>query len=165
MNIWIYGSGKYYQYYKRWIIDSSIEGIIDSDIQKKHTSIDGHYIICPDEVSLIGNSPILVLVKDYCDIVNDLKTRGVEESRIYTYNDVGSSNFPFFSRLPISIYGEIVKDEEVIICLTHNLDITGAEVALLEAVELLAQNGEKVCVVSTSDGRMREPLTVLETVA
>lgn len=159
MKIWIYGTGQYYQYYKKWIKQECIAGFIDRDSEKQLRGVDGHRVISPEDVDKVVDTEILVLVKEYGEVVEKLKKSGIDENSIITYEELNKNNWTFFKRIPIEVFGEINSREDAILCLTHNMDITGAEVALLETVKIFIEQGKHVYVVSASDGRMREEFT------
>ena len=53
MKILLFGTGDYYQKYKRWFRKEDIAGLIDNDANKQGTLIDGYEVYPPQMITVL----------------------------------------------------------------------------------------------------------------
>ena len=154
MRVLLFGTGKLYHTFKKCFAQYEIVYLLDNDKNKQGTYLDGIKIVSPTEVTNVDYGAIFILSVYSDEMKIQLLSIGVDEDKIFTYQDVrvGMEN--------IDIYGERTQlratgQEKRILLITHNLNITGAEVVLLSAAKIFKNKGFEVVVAGQEDGLMR----------
>jgi len=163
MKIAVFGTGRFYQDYKEHLHKFDIEYVIDNDEKKQGQMIDGRVISAPGEVDYSVCDFVVILVKRYERIKEQLVELGVAESKILPYFDIGERLYEYIP--VITARGEIAYKDWVenagtnkIMLISHELSRTGVPIALMHLAILLKNNGYNVLYTSMRSGNLSEEL-------
>ncbi|WP_432748165.1 glycosyltransferase [Pectinatus frisingensis] len=152
MDILVYGTGRLYQQYKKWLRNVNILAFLDSDINKQGKILDGIKIISPQNGMLFAFDFIYVLSNYYDVMVDKLIKLGVDKEKIKSVRNL----------LELGIkprYMEFGRQrgntENNILFFSHELSLIGAPIVLFYAAEILRQSQFYITVASPSDGPLR----------
>lgn len=164
MDIILFGTGDYYMKYKKWFKNHRILALFDNDERKQDQFLDGIKIVSPTKVLKYHFEAIFLLSVNDVDMRKQLLRLGVNDDSIFSYYDIveGLNGELFHNHM--YVYGEdLLKSntsiKKRILFITHNMDVTGAEIVLLEAANILRNNGYDVVVATLDDGNMRSKFT------
>lgn len=163
MHILLFGTGDYYQKYKRCFKPEDIEALIDNDKCKQGIQIDGYDVFSPKAVIGMNFDCIVILSVHEAAMRRQLVELGVPEEKIYKFSELHRHPELLNSRNDIVCYGNddffstVIAEEasDTVILMSHNLDLNGASLALFYAAQILKSNGYSVLFVSWTDGPLR----------
>lgn len=163
MKFLLFGTGDYYQRYKKWFAREEIVALLDNSAYKQNTIIDGYRVLAPEEGIELSYDAIIILSFYFKDMKEQLISLGVLSEQIYHFYDLNSIlNWKKMAR-PVQYYRitaeEIrAKEKRRILLLSQELTLGGPPIALLHAAEILKANGCEVVYASMIDGPLREKL-------
>ncbi len=163
MKFLLFGTGDYYERYKKWFHKNDIVALIDNSLQKQHTTLDGIDILPPEEGIALPFDVVVILSFYVKEMRLQLIKLGVAEDVIYHFYDLHR----FFDReelkQPLQCFGgakELIgsgnQSEKKILLLSQDLTLGGPAIALFHAAEILMRHGFKVVYASMLDGPLRE---------
>lgn len=163
MRILLFGTGDYYQKYKKWFRPQEIDVLIDNDRYKQGSQIDGYEVISPEAASDRDFDCIVILSVHEASMHEQLIELGVPEERIYKFSELYRYPEILNCRNEIECYGDDGffakmmggKISDTIVLMSHNLDLNGASLALLYGAQILKANGYAVLFASWTDGPLR----------
>lgn len=165
MNILLFGTGDYYDKYKGWFRKGDILGILDNDLQKQGTVVDGTRVYAPGEGIRLPYDKICILSVYYEDIREQLLGLGVSGEDIiscvelHKYPEVarGRQECLFFDKngKRVPRIGNKATD---ILMMCHDLDFNGATLAFYYIACILVKNGHRVWFAAWTDGAVRQLL-------
>lgn len=165
MKFLLFGTGDYYNRYKKWFPKESVLALLDNSLLKQHTKIDGIQVLPPEEGINLKYDVIVILsfyVKEMCQ---QLFLLGVEEKRIFHFYDLHRLIYNAACRKPV-LYcgnaGEAIlsahRGDRVVLLMSQDLEIGGPALALFHTAEILNKRGYRVIFASMIDGPLRDKL-------
>lgn len=161
----LFGTGDYYERYKKWFRQEDILALLDNSPAKKNCMIDGIRVMSPEDGIKLPFDVIVILSFYVKAMRQQLVRLGVPEDKIYHFYDLHRLIYDKKSKRSIQYYGNA---EEVIslpmqpgykiLLLSHDLTFGGPAIALFHAAEILTNRGYQVVFVSMLDGPLREKL-------
>lgn len=161
----IFGTGDYYERYKKWFDKKDIAALIDNSPAKQNTFIDGLEVLAPEE-GIQRNYDVIVILSFYVkEMREQLLCLGVDADKIYHFYDLhrlfqGKAHY-----YPVQYYGQAkaVAEADNISCkkillLSQDLTLGGPAIALFHAAVILKKHGYNVVYASMLDGPLREKL-------
>ena len=156
MKIIIFGTGAYYQEYKRFIEKCEIVALIDNDSKKWGKELDGVKIYSPSEVLKYSFDYIYILSSYDIEMRDQLRSMGIAEEKICDQHDLWKLG---------SFYHQHVYDAQWnsdrgkrIFMISHDLLLRGAQIALYTLARALKERGYQIIVASPYDGPLRKNL-------
>lgn len=166
MKYLIFGTGDYYNRYKKWFAREDIAALLDNAPDKQNTFLDGIQVLSPEQgVQLVFDA--VVILSFYVKVMKrQLVELGVPEDRIYHFYDLhklicrtenGSAGA---YKKQIQYYGgaETVEKASCTLLLSHDLTLGGPSIALYHMARVLREKGDQVIFASMLDGPLRETL-------
>lgn len=169
MKVLLFGTGRYYQRYKDCFKNVEIMGLLDNNIEKQGSLIDGHVVYAPEQADALPFEQIWLLSFDTDDMRRQLLSLGVLDSLIYEVWDLGEALGDNLTALVGKFYqpGGVIRETlmgdavDRVVLLTPNLLLNGAEIALVQMVRTIMCLGYKPLVASLQDGELRQELLSL----
>lgn len=163
MRILLFGTGDYYQKYKRWFDPEEIDVLIDNDRCKQGSQIDGHEVVSPEAAAEREFDCIVILSVHEASMREQLMRLGIPEERIYKFSELHRHPEILNCEDEIACYVEdgffakmtTGKLSDTIVLMSHNLDLNGAALALFYGAQVLKAQGYSVLFVSWTDGALR----------
>jgi Glycosyltransferase len=163
MKFLLFGTGDYYERYKKWFLPEDTLALIDNSPEKQNTSIDGIQVLPPKEGLKLPYDAIIILSFYIKDMKAQLIKLGVKENKIYHFYDLHGLIYRKAIRQPIIYYGDarkLIDSEEKtgkkIVLLSTDLTLGGPAIALFHAACILSNKGFQVLYASMIDGPLRE---------
>ena len=88
MKILLFGTGDYYNRYKKWFVRQDVTALLDNSRQKQHTIIDGLEVLSPEEGIRLDYDAIVILSFYVKQMKQQLLSLGVEPEKIYHFYDL-----------------------------------------------------------------------------
>ena len=165
MKFLLFGTGDYYERYKRWFLPEDTLALIDNSPQKQNTSIDGIQVVPPEEGVRLPYDAIVILSFYVKEMKEQLIKLGVPENKIYHFFDLHGLIYKKEIRKPMAYYGgakELLESRKTlgirILLLSTDLTLGGPAIALFHAALILSARGFQVVYASMIDGPLREKL-------
>jgi len=166
MKILLFGTGDYYRKYREWFRQEDIIGLIDNDESKHATQIDGHKVYLPREAVKLPYDCVVILSVHEETMRRQLTELGVQNGKIYIFSELYRHPELIVKERAVCFWGsdkalsKIMKSDyaDVILLMSHNLDLNGAALALFYLARILVKNGYSVFFASWSDGALRQYL-------
>lgn len=165
MKLLLFGTGDYYNRYKKWFDGLEVLALLDNSKQKQHTVIDGFNVLPPAEGIKLDYDVIVILSFYVKQMKYQLLSLGVDDSKIFHFYDLRRILGASVAKRPIKYYGEADKivacsDETVprILLLSQDLTLGGPSIALFHAAMVLKKAAYAVLYASMLDGALREIL-------
>ena len=169
MKYLIFGTGDYYNRYKKWFECWEIVALLDNSKQKQHTIIDGFEVLPPEEGVRLQYDRIIILSFYVRQMKQQLLSLGVSEDKIYHFYDLAQLFASGKTRIPLQYYlnaEEIIQSKDDIkskaLLMSTDLTLGGPSIALFHAAVILKRHGYRVVYASMWDGALREKLTEQE---
>lgn len=163
MNYLIFGTGEYYQRYKKWIRKEDILALLDNAPEKQGKEIDGIRVISPEEGSALPFDAVIIMSFYIKAMKQQLLKVGVAEEKIFHFYDLRKLTDPAKQQKEILYDGlnEAQLKElagKRIALLSTDLAFGGTAIALFHLAKALQKNGYPVIFASMIDGPLRETL-------
>lgn len=153
MKILVFGTGTEYNKYKKWFADADIAALVDNDTKKQGTEIDNHPVISPRECLAYEADRIYIMSSLYIrEMTNQLYELGVLPEKIYYLSDLAELGMEYQAPVIDSLVPGTAQKK--IALLSDNLQLSGAQFALLHAAALLQKNGYPVMMASPESGKL-----------
>lgn len=164
MKYLIFGTGDYYERYKKWFRREEIVALIDNSPKKVNTTVDGVKVMSPEQGVELSYDVIVILSFYVKSMRKQLLDLGVPEEKIYHFYDlhrlVKCKDFEY----PVEYYGDAKKllkesdRKKPIILMSQDLTLGGPAIALFHVAVALKKWGYTVVYASMLDGPLREKL-------
>lgn len=159
MKILIFGTGKYYTNNKnRLKKENHIVGFLDNDKSKQGMLLDGCHIYAPIEAKKIDFDYIVPMSVKKREMFDQLVELGIDESQIITeendYKIYEYSEKEIFSKNYIE-----KKNATNVLVLSHSFSFSGAQNALVKALDILSKYDYNIVVISNKQGILQEQLS------
>ena len=165
MKFLIFGTGDYYNRYKKWFAHEDVVALLDNSQQKQYTFMDKTEILPPKEGVKLSYDVIVILSFHVNQMKQQLISLGVAENRIFHFYDLNRLLGQNKRKWQIQYYlnaEKIVKSvntsQKKILLLSNDLSLGGPSIALFYAAIVLKQQGYLVVYASMLDGTLRESL-------
>ena len=165
MNYLIFGTGDYYNRYKKWFEHQEIVALLDNSKQKQYTMIDGIKVLPPEEGVKLQYDFIIILSFYVKQMKQQLISLGVCENKIYHFYDLHQLFPPNKSYIQVQYYlnaEEIIQSQEQtsfkVLLLSTDLTSGGPSIALFHAAMTLKKQGYVVVFAAMWDGALKEKL-------
>ena len=89
MKVYVFGTGNYYQHFISLIPRNFVIGLLDNDIQKQGTTLDGIKIYSPTNVNYECCDYVFILINKFESIIEQLHEIGVPSYKIKSYYEIG----------------------------------------------------------------------------
>lgn len=167
MKLLVFGTGEYYQRFKKWLAKEDVVALLDNSPEKQNTMIDGIEVLSPEE-GVCREFDAVVIMSFYVKAMKaQLKSLGVAEKRIVHFFDLRRLVSLEENRQDIQYYGisrQELEDraKESIALLSTDLGFGGTALALFQMAKALHKAGYSVIFASTMDGPLRERVEMCE---
>ena len=153
MNLVVFGTGKRYIKSKEWLQGHNIVAFLDNDVKKQGTTVDGVLVVSPEKICDLQYDYIVILSVYIDEMVAQLQQLGVDRQLVLDKSDLGALN-----RLAeVHSYGVTPPGiPKRVVLLSWDMSLSGAQIVLMYAAELLKQNLYDVIIGSGEDGPLRE---------
>ncbi len=165
MKVLLFGTGDYYNRYKKWFEKQKVLALLDNSPQKQHTVIDGLEVLPPAEGIRLDYDTIVILSFYVTQMKQQLISFGVDPNRIWHFYDLHWLLAGKTTVRPIQFYLDaenIVEAKETkmpkILLMSHDLTLGGPALALFHAAIVLQKNGYMVVYASMWDGPLKKNL-------
>lgn len=164
MKFLIFGTGEYFDRYKKWLAKEEVVALLDNSSAKQNTFIDGTEVLPPAE-GVKFNFDAVVIMSFYVKAMKkQLMELGVQEEKIYHFYDLRKLIHVKENQQKIICYGvqrEALKAEagKRFSLLSTDLTFGGTALALYHMAMCLKKQGEIPLFVSMMDGPLREKIT------
>lgn len=163
MRLLVFGTGEYYQRYKKWLANQDIVALLDNSSAKQNTMMDGKEILSPQK-GICREFDAVIIMSFYVKAMKaQLKSLGVAEEQIYHFFDLRKLIDLEKNRQDIRCYG--ISRQEIrdrantsIALLSTDLAFGGTALALFHMAKALSGAGYLVLFVSMMDGPLRESI-------
>ncbi|MCM1261842.1 MAG: glycosyltransferase family 4 protein [Butyrivibrio sp.] len=166
MKYLIFGTGDYYNRYKKWFARENIVALIDNSPGKQNTYLDGIQILSPEQGVKLAYDVVVILSFYVKSMKQQLLELGVSKENIYHFYDLhklfcrGESKLPADYKKPIQYYNgaENVDRSCYTLFLSNDLTLGGPAIALYHMAQVLRARGDNVVFASMLDGPLRDTL-------
>ncbi len=147
----LFGTGDYYRRFKHWFSNREVVAILDNDINKQGTQLDGHIVLPPKDIVSYEFDAVVILSFYVVEMSNQLIQLGVKAEKVFHFYDLHD----LFLREDKSVYE---KNGKSVLLLSHDLSLGGPSLALYHAALVLKESGYEVIYASMVDGELRKKL-------
>jgi glycosyltransferase involved in cell wall biosynthesis len=154
MKFILFGTGDYYERYKKWFDKKDVVALLDNSPLKQNTLIDGIRVVAPEEGVKLEYDYIVILSFYVKAMRQQLQELGVHEDRVIHFYDLHNLIYKSEIKKPVECYGEIKKKE--ILLLSQDLTLGGPAIALYHVAKVLVKHGYSVVYASMLDGPLRK---------
>lgn len=165
MKFLLFGTGDYYERYKKWFDSTDVLALLDNSSKKQNTTIDGIRVLSPEEGIKLPFDVIVILSFYVKAMKRQLLELGISEDRIYHFYDLHRLIYRKEIKKPIQYFGnvkELIEQNNCakgkILLLSQDMTLGGPAIALFHVAEILAKYGYKVIYASMLDGPLKEKL-------
>lgn len=165
MRYLIFGTGDYYNRYKKWFEYQEVLALLDNSVQKQNTYVDGLKVLSPEEGIRLDYDMIVILSFYVKQMRQQLISLGVAQNRIYHFYDLHQLFGADIVKRPIHYFG---KAEKIVKCrknaipkillLSNDLALGGPSIALSHAAGVLRKQGYIIVYASMLDGSLKQQL-------
>lgn len=146
----LFGTGDYYKRFRHWFANREVVAILDNDVKKQGTTLDGHPVIAPECLSDYTYNAVVILSFYITEMKNQLLALGVDGQKIFHFYDLHE----LFQREQTDKMRD-VRGRKSILLLSHDLSLGGPALALYHAALTLKKSGYEVVYASMLDGELR----------
>lgn len=164
MKYLLFGTGDYYQRYKKWFKKDEVVALLDNSTEKQHKVIDGIEVVSPMEGIKLEFDKIVILSFYVKSMKEQLIQLNVPHDKIYHFFELYKLNLNQKSEYLMCCYGktqqEIIRERsDSILLLSTDLELqSGPVTVLIRMAKILKKNGMNVVFGSMMDGPQKEKL-------
>lgn len=169
MKLLLFGTGDYYNRYKKWFVHQEIVALLDNSKQKQYTWIDEIRVLPPEEGVKLSYDAVVILSFYAKAMKQQLIHLKVAQNNIYHFFDLRrlfAHELTDIIRLYPRQYFPSVNDNNTcaktlprVLLMSQDLTLGGPVIALFHTAILLQKNGYDIVFASMIDGPLREKLT------
>lgn len=151
----VFGTGTYYEKYKKELQSYKILAFLDNDVKKQGKILDGINIVPVKEGICLSFDYIILLSKYEDEMKEQLKCLGVPLSKI-----IGMEDF-FKSRVyrEYKVYtNSVCSTDYNALFVSNSLSLTGAPIVLMNTAKILMEAGYTPIFLSNTDGKLKDEL-------
>lgn len=172
MRVLLFGTGDYYNRYKKWFFDYEIVALIDNSLEKQGTYVDDHIVLSPNDAIKKKYDYIIILSFYVKSMKEQLHKLGVDDNRIYHFfqlHDLFNNQYKkrkivkygFDGKIDLSSDEKSLVERKRILLYSHDLTLGGPALALLNVAVFLKNQGNDVTFISMLDGPLAEQIIEL----
>lgn len=166
MKLLVFGTGEYYERFKKWIANEEIVALLDNSPTKQNTIIDNVEVLSPQEGITRDYDAVIIMSFYIKAMKKQLMELGVSETKIYHFYDLRKLIRVEENQQQIRYYGiteqELLIDAgETIALLSTDLALGGTAIALFHMAKVLKKLGYSVVFASMMDGPLRRQIEEL----
>lgn len=166
MKLLVFGTGEYYERFKKWIANEEIVALLDNSPTKQNTIIENVEVLSPQEGITRDYDAVIIMSFYIKAMKKQLMELGVSETRIYHFYDLRKLIRLEENQQQIRYYGiteqELLIDAgETIALLSTDLALGGTAIALFHMAKVLKTLGYSVVFASMMDGPLRRKIEEL----
>ncbi len=161
----LFGTGDYYERYKKWFPKKNVLALLDNSPAKQNCCVDGIPVLTPQEGVRLPFDAVVMLSFYVKEMRQQLETLGVPEEKIYHFFDLHRLLGREKLRKPVRYYKkaeEIIQSpvplKRKVLLLSQDLTLGGPAIALYHGARILKKYGFEVVYASMLDGPLRELL-------
>lgn len=165
MKYLLFGTGDYYDRYKKWFSREDVLALLDNSPSKQGTFLNGIPVLSPEEGITLPFDVIVILSFYVREMKLQLEKLGVSSDKIVHFFDLHWLMDLSSQRKSIQYYDgarEIIDSEnragKKVLLLSHDLNEGGPAIALYHAARILRKNGYEAAYGSMLDGPLRDRL-------
>lgn len=167
MKYLLFGTGDYYERYKKWFSSDEVVALLDNSELKQGTYIDCIQVLSPAQGVVLNYDAIIILSFYVKAMKQQLVELGVEKERIYHFYDLHSllKEKGEIVKRPIKYYGDakavmnkMQGHNKKILLLSQELTLGGPSIALFHAAKTFKTQGYEVVYASMIDGALKDKL-------
>lgn len=165
MRLLLFGTGDYYERYKKWFESEEVLALLDNSVQKQGIKLDGYEILSPEKGVKLPYDAIVVLSFYVKEMKAQLKKLGVPVEKIFHFYDLHNLLKGRMQKKTVQYFGcakaylrDMQTEKKRILLLSQELTLGGPPLALLQAAEVLQRKHYNVIFASMIDGPLREIL-------
>lgn len=166
MNYLLFGTGDYYERYKKWFLKESVLALLDNSPAKQGSRIDGILVMAPEEGVRLPYDVVVILSFYVKEMRRQLVEMGVDVRKIFHFYDLHDIPLSGKQNKREIHYWERKKEldavnensDRQVLLLSHDLNLGGPSIALLQVAVVLQRNGWNVVYASMIDGPLRKQL-------
>lgn len=161
MKLYIFGTGSYYRRISKYINGDEIIALVDNDVRKRNTFIDGRQVILPEDAAFELCDYVVILVYEYEAIFRQLAEVGVPEHKILCREDMAEK---LKLNIEVELDGKrfsadkLSRNGKSIFLCVHEFSRTGVPVAVMNTAKLLRKMGFDVIMGALSEGNLVQEL-------
>lgn len=154
MKVYIFGTGKYYQRYKNYFVNTDIIALFDNSTDKIGNIVDGRVVEKFDIKSLKNFDYIYILIRKYVHVKEELIKLGVPEDKICSWRS-DLVKLKYEDNMCKKYYSNVSKtrNQKKILLISHELSYSGAPLALVSLGKILLKCGYYVVMASSVDNK------------
>ena len=165
MKFLLFGTGDYYERYKKWFLKEDIVALLDNSPHKQNTVIDGIEVLTP-ETGIERPFDVIVILSFYVkEMKQQLQELEVPEEKIYHFYDLYQLPYCREFKKNVQFYECNDPDSDCshagqnkILLLSQDLELGGPALALFQVAKVLKRQGFHVTCASMIDGPLRSRL-------
>lgn len=161
----LFGTGDYYERYKKWFEQEKVVALLDNSPEKQNTIIDGIKVLSPEDGVKLPFDVIVILSFYVKEMRQQLNQLNIPNNKIYHFYDLHQLIYQKENKKAIQYYGDaenIIKINDCttrkILLLSQDMTLGGPAIALFHAAKVLLEQGYLVVYASMLDGPLREKL-------
>lgn len=165
MRILLFGTGDYYNRYKKWFENGNVIALLDNSEYKQHTIIDGLEVLPPEEGIKLEYDTIVILSFYVKQMKQQLALLGVKECQMVHFYELHQLLGKNRIRRSIQYYLDareaiesVPSTIQKVLLLSHDLTLGGPAIALFHAAVVLKKRGYKVVFASMIGGPLLDEL-------
>jgi glycosyltransferase involved in cell wall biosynthesis len=163
MKFLLFGTGDYYERYKKWFNKGDVVALLDNSPSKQNTLIDGIKVLSPKDGIELEYDCIVILSFYVKAMRRQLEELGVPSDMVYHFYDLHKLIYSKEIKKPIEYYGasrdELMSDKgQKILLLSQDMTLGGPAIALYHVAEVLKNNGYNVVFATMIDGPLKDRL-------
>lgn len=165
MKILLFGTGDYYNRYKKWFENQNIIALMDNSEYKQYTIIDGLKVLPPEAGIKLEYDRIIILSFYVRQMKQQLISLGVMEWQIIHFYELHQLLGKNRIKRPIQYFPDakavlecVQLSKPKILLLSHDLTLGGPAIALYHAAVILRAKGYMVVFASMLGGPLKENL-------
>lgn len=172
MKLLLFGTGDYYNRYKKWFVHQDILALLDNLEQKQYTLIDGIKVLPPVEGVKLCYEAVVILSFYVKAMKQQLVSLGVAQNNIYHFFDLRrlfvqdiTKIVRYYPRQYFPSTKDCVEDKNIsskILLMSQDMTLGGPAIALFHAAVILKKQGYDVWFASMLDGPLRTKLTEID---
>ncbi len=161
----LFGTGDYYNRYKKWFCRGDILALLDNAPHKQNTWIDDILVLPPEDGVKLDYDAIVILSFYYREMSEQLFNLGVPQEKVYHFFDLHALISRKEMKKPVSWFKAAESNTfrsnagmRSLLLMTQDLELVGSTMALFHAVIAIKSDRYNITVASMMDGPLRQPL-------
>lgn len=163
MKNYIFGTGKYYSMFRDYINLDEVISLIDNNEEKWGSIVDGKQVISAQSADYYLCDYIIIMVRNYSVIEEQLLAYGVSRDKIKNYTDIvglldiKANVITDSGAIGIEEWKKGHPGKSVLVC-SHDFTRTGVPVAMMNACKLLKKMHYQVLYLAIGNGSLEEDI-------